>query len=86
MLVKVQAVQPYSSGPSEDDLNGRAKRALNEVARKIGRSSVNHLKEMYPEALTAVTKNAEVSGTLSITTCGLCWRLYSTKLQRKAPR
>jgi hypothetical protein len=59
MLVKVQAVQPVS-GPAEDDLE-RVKRALDEVARKIGRSSVNHLKEMYPDALAAVTKNAEVS-------------------------
>jgi hypothetical protein len=48
------------SGPAEDDLE-RVKRALDEVARKIGRSSVNHLKEMYPDALAAVTKNAEVS-------------------------
>ena len=59
MLVKVQAVQP-ASGSAEDDLE-RVKRALDEVARKIGRSSVNHLKEMYPDALAAVTKNAEVS-------------------------
>jgi hypothetical protein len=60
MLVKVQAIQPDMSGPAEDDLD-RVKRALDEVARKIGRSSVNHLKDMYPDALAAVTKNAEVS-------------------------
>jgi hypothetical protein len=28
---------------------------------QIGRSAVNHLKEMYPDALSAVTKNAEIS-------------------------
>jgi len=37
------------------------KRALDELAREIGRDAVNHLKQMYPAALDAVTKNAETS-------------------------
>lgn len=44
-----------------DDLDARAKQALDDVARKIGRAAVNHLKEMYPGAMEAVVKNAEIS-------------------------
>lgn len=47
--------------PTDDDIDARAKKALDDVARKIGRSAVNHLKAMYPDAMNAVTKNAEVS-------------------------
>ncbi len=43
------------------DIEPRLKKAMDDLARTIGRSAVNHLKEMYPEALAAVTKNAEVS-------------------------
>lgn len=50
------AVQ-QSNVPLEQEL----RRALDDVARKIGRPSVNHLKEMYPNALAAVPKTAEVS-------------------------
>lgn len=39
----------------------RANKILDTHARKIGRSAVNHLKEMYPEAMAAVTKTAEIS-------------------------
>ena len=35
--------------------------ALDELAREIGRDAVEHLKQMYPDALKVVTKNAEVS-------------------------
>jgi hypothetical protein len=44
-----------------EDIDTRLKRALDDLARNIGRSAVNHLKTMYPEALAAVTKNAERS-------------------------
>jgi hypothetical protein len=44
-----------------DDLDTRAKKALDDVARGIGRSAVNHLKTMYPDALAGVTANAERS-------------------------
>lgn len=43
------------------DLDAKVKKALDDLARKIGRSAVNHLKDMYPEALASVTKNAEIS-------------------------
>lgn len=45
----------------KDDLDKRAKKALDKLARSIGRAAVNHLKEMYPDALKAVTKTAEIS-------------------------
>jgi hypothetical protein len=45
----------------KDDLETRAKKELDKLARSIGRAAVNHLKEMYPDALKAVTKTAELS-------------------------
>jgi hypothetical protein len=45
----------------EQDQEKQLRRALDEVARRIGRSAVNHLKEMYPAALSSVPKNAELS-------------------------
>lgn len=52
-------IQP-TAAPAED-IDTRMKKALDDLARSIGRSAVNHLKEMYPDALKAVTKTAEVS-------------------------
>lgn len=45
----------------QEDLETRAKKELDKLARSIGRGAVNHLKDMYPDALKAVTKTAEVS-------------------------
>lgn len=39
----------------------RARRLFDEMARNIGREAVNHLKAMYPAALAAVPKSAEIS-------------------------
>jgi len=39
----------------------RAKKILDTHARAIGRSAVNHLKEMYPEAMASVARSAEIS-------------------------
>jgi hypothetical protein len=39
----------------------RARRLFDAMARRIGRDAVNHLKEMYPAALQAVPKSAEIS-------------------------
>jgi hypothetical protein len=44
-----------------EDIDARLKKALDDLARNIGRSAVTHLKEMYPAALASVTKNAEIS-------------------------
>ena len=44
-----------------DQMEQELRKALDDVARSIGRAAVNHLKEMYPPALAAVPKNAEVS-------------------------
>lgn len=43
------------------DLDAEGKKLLDQIAKDIGRSAVNHLKQMYPEALAGVTKNAEIS-------------------------
>ena len=48
-------------GAPAEDIDARIKRELDNLARSIGRDAVNHLKEMYPAAMTAVTKNAEIS-------------------------
>lgn len=55
--VAVKHALPVPGG----DIDARAKKALDDLARMIGRSAVNHLKDMYPEAMAAVTKNAERS-------------------------
>ncbi len=39
----------------------RARRLFDEMARNIGREAVNHLKTMYPAALSAVPRSAETS-------------------------
>lgn len=39
----------------------RARRLFDAMARRIGREAVNHLKAMYPAALQAVPKTAEIS-------------------------
>ncbi len=56
-----QLIVPSAVPAIADDLEARAKEALDNLARDIGRSAVNHLKAMYPEALAAVTANAERS-------------------------
>lgn len=59
-LVRRSAYFPFR--PIKDDsLETRVKKACDTAARKIGRSAVNHLKDMYPDALASVTKTAEVS-------------------------
>lgn len=54
-----------------------AKKALDDMAREIGRSAVNHLKQMYPDALANVTKTAEISLTNHIRN-QINWRLKPT--------
>jgi hypothetical protein len=49
------------SSHKTEEVDAQLRQALDEIARSIGRAAVNHLKEMYPAALDAVTKNAEVS-------------------------
>ncbi|MGA1799332.1 hypothetical protein VH567_11195 [Sphingomonas sp. 4RDLI-65] len=48
-------------GPYEESPERRARRLFDEMARNIGREAVNHLKAMYPAALAAVPKTAELS-------------------------
>lgn len=52
----------------------RARRLFDEMARNIGREAVNHLKSMYPAALAAVPKSAEVSLTNRIRS-DINWRM-----------
>ena len=47
--------------PTIDDLDAQAKKLLDAVACTIGRNAVNHLKDMYPDALKAVAATAEIS-------------------------
>lgn len=56
---ELQRVTPLTL--REQDIEARMNKALDDLARAIGRSAVNHLKTMYPEAMAAVVKNAEVS-------------------------
>lgn len=52
----------------------RARRLFDEMARNIGREAVNHLKTMYPAALQAVPKTAELSLTNHIRN-DINWRM-----------
>lgn len=52
----------------------RARRLFDEMARNIGREAVNHLKAMYPAALAAVPKSAEISLTNHIRN-DINWRM-----------
>jgi hypothetical protein len=52
----------------------RARRLFDEMARNIGREAVNHLKLMYPAALAAVPKSAEISLTNHIRN-DINWRM-----------
>ncbi len=52
----------------------RARRLFDEMARNIGREAVNHLKTMYPDALKAVSKSAEISLTNHIRN-DINWRM-----------
>ena len=57
---QVPAVIDITSDKIEE-VETELRRALDQIARRIGRSAVNHLKEMYPAAMEAVPKNAETS-------------------------
>ena len=59
--VHIKTSAPLPVLPTPNDIEPRLKKALDDLARSIGRSAVNHLKEMYPDALAAVTRNAETS-------------------------
>lgn len=48
-------------GRREETQEKRARRLFDAMARRIGREAVNHLKDMYPAALQAVPKSAEIS-------------------------
>ncbi|MCK1339800.1 hypothetical protein IVB38_28310 [Bradyrhizobium sp. 38] len=52
---------PNPIGSDADDLENELRQSLDQLARRIGRSAVHHLKTMYPAALSAVPKNAEIS-------------------------
>jgi hypothetical protein len=52
---------PTVNKPSAETQEQRARRLFDEMARNIGREAIYHLKAMYPAALTAVPKSAELS-------------------------
>jgi hypothetical protein len=58
----------------EESQEKRARRLFDAMARDIGREAVNHLKTMYPAALQAVPKNAELSLTNRIRN-DINWRM-----------
>lgn len=62
-----------SSNPYETQ-EQRARRLFDEMARNIGREAVNHIKIMYPNALAAVPKSAEISLTNHIRN-DINWRM-----------
>lgn len=59
---------------SHETQERRARRLFDEMARNIGREAVNHLKAMYPAALAAVPKSAELSLTNRIRS-DINWRM-----------
>jgi hypothetical protein len=58
----------------EESQEKQARRLFDAMARDIGREAVNHLKTMYPAALQAVPKNAELSLTNRIRN-DINWRM-----------
>lgn len=66
----VEVVERTASGTQEQ----RARRLFDEMARNIGREAVNHLKAMYPAALAAVPRAAELSLTNHIRN-DINWRM-----------
>jgi hypothetical protein len=66
----VEVVERTASETQEQ----RARRLFDEMARNIGREAVNHLKAMYPAALAAVPKAAELSLTNHIRN-DINWRM-----------
>lgn len=52
----------------------RARRLFDDMARNIGREAVNHLKTMYPTALAAAPRSAEISLTNHIRN-DINWRM-----------
>ena len=59
---------------SHESQERMARRLFDEMARNIGREAVNHLKTMYPAALAAVPKSAEMSLTNRIRN-DINWRM-----------
>jgi len=68
------ATLPGSQRGGPETQEQRARRLFDELARNIGREAVNHLKAMYPAALAAVPKSAEISLTNHIRN-DINWRM-----------
>lgn len=65
---------PVVPAKASETRERRARRLFDEMARNIGHEAVNHLKLMYPAALAAVPRSAELSLTNHIRN-DINWRM-----------
>lgn len=73
-ILKNGVVSPTGSSNPYETQEQRARRLFDEMARNIGREAVNYMKIMYPNALAAVPKSAEISLTNHIRN-DINWRM-----------
>ena len=73
-IATTQQISATRGGGKTETQEQRARRLCDDMARSIGREAVNHLKQMYPKALAAVTKSAETSLTNHIRN-DINWRM-----------
>jgi hypothetical protein len=73
-IVTAQEISATHGSGRIETQEQRARRLFDEMARNIGREAVNHLKAMYPTALAAAPRSAEISLTNHIRN-DINWRM-----------